>query len=69
MPYRYVDPDRETDPFSLPDVEVWYTQEVYKESGFYYAYGFPGCMHNSVPCGPFTTEQEALNDAREVRNE
>lgn len=64
MPYRYVDPSRETDIYSLPDVEIWYTQKVYKESGFYYAYGFPGCLHDSDPVGPFNTEQEALEDAR-----
>lgn len=65
MTYRYVDPSRETDLYSLPDVEIWYTKKVYKESGFYYAYGFPGCFHDSDPIGPFKTEQDALDDARE----
>ena len=65
MPYHYVGPDREHDPFSLPDVCIWYTQKVYQKSGFYYAYGFPGCLHDSDPVGPFKTDQEALKDARE----
>ena len=65
MPYFYVDSDAETDQFKLPDVEIWYTQENYKQRGFFYAYGFPGCLHDSEPVGPFNTEQEALTDARE----
>ena len=69
MPYHYVDSDREHDPFSLPDVEIWYSRKIHKESGFYYAYGFPGCLHDSDPEGPFKTEQEALEDAREGYNE
>ena len=69
MPYRYIDSDRENDPFSMPDVEIWYTQKMYQKSGFYYAYGFPGCLHDSDEVGPFKTEQEALDDAREGYNE
>ena len=69
MPYFYVDPDAETDQFKLPDVEVWYTQKTYKQRGFYYAYGFPGCLHDSEPVGPFKTQDEALENAREGQNE
>ena len=64
MAYHYVNPSRETDLYSLPDVEIWYSRKIHKESGFYYAYGFPGCLHDSDPVGPFNTEQEALEDAR-----
>jgi hypothetical protein len=35
------------------------------ESGFYYAYGFPGCLWDSDPYGPYNTEEEALTAARE----
>ncbi len=34
------------------------------ETGFYYAYGFPGCLWDSDPVGPFTTEAAALETAR-----
>ena len=64
MAYCYVNPEHESDPYKLPDVEVWYTQKVYAKSGWYYAYGFPGCLHDSDEVGPFDTEQEALDDAR-----
>ncbi len=36
------------------------------ERGFFYAFGFPGCLWDSDPVGPFETEEEALKDAREV---
>ena len=35
-------------------------------SGFYYAFGSPGYMWNSDPCGPFDSETEALKAAREA---
>ena len=69
MPYCYVDPGRKNDLYSLPDVEIWYAHEPHKQRGFYYAYGFPGCLHDSDPSGPFHTEQAALDDAREGRIE
>lgn len=33
-------------------------------SGYFYASGFPGCLWDSDPIGPFDTEEEALADAR-----
>ena len=35
------------------------------EGGWFYAFGFPGCLWSSDPIGPFDTEAEALADARE----
>ena len=35
------------------------------KTGYWYAYGFPGCLWNSDPIGPFETYEEALEDARE----
>jgi len=32
--------------------------------GYWHAFGFPGCLHDSEPVGPFDTEAEALADAR-----
>jgi hypothetical protein len=75
MPYHYTDPERESDPHALPDVEVFYqhrpgrlrgvsnTAPLYP-SGWYWASGFPGCLWDSDPIGPFDTEAEALADAR-----
>lgn len=33
--------------------------------GFFYQFGFPGCIPDGEPCGPFASEAEALADARE----
>ena len=78
MPYKYVDPKRENDPHALPDVEIFELDrpkqfdleefggdKTWLEPGWYYQYGFPGCLSESDPFGPFETEDEALEDARE----
>jgi hypothetical protein len=80
MSYHYSDPSRETDPHALPDFEVFeHTAAdgdgwVYPDCdspahpltmGWYYAFGFPGCLWDSEPVGPFDTEDEAIDDARD----
>jgi hypothetical protein len=76
MSYHYTNQSRETEPTALPDVEVFDSRDYPTEDeceyprwpdgeGFYYAFGFPGCMWDSEPVGPFETEAEALQDARE----
>ena len=35
------------------------------DSGYFYAFGFPGCLWDSDPVGPFDTEAAALEDIRE----
>ena len=35
-------------------------------TGYYWQSCFPGCLPDSDPVGPFTTESEAFSDAREV---
>lgn len=73
MSYIYSDPTRETDPHALPDVEVFtlgeckedHASEWFAGIGWYFAFGFPGCLWDSDPIGPFNTEQEAINAARE----
>ena len=103
MAYHYTDPTRESDPHTLPDVEIWwgynhqctvcscetpltpdYYGLLYQEREIcptcetvgslkvvdtarkhWYAYGFPGCLWDSDPIGPFDTEAEALEAARE----
>ena len=74
MGYHYSDPKRAKDPYALPNVEVFYlstedagtTEEGEpREPGWYFAFGFPGCLHDGEPEGPFATEGEALAAARE----
>lgn len=68
MPYYHVDPEEATNPTSLPDVEVFHSSqydfEEMPEAGWYYAYGFPGCLWDSEPEGPFLSEIAALAAAR-----
>ena len=33
-------------------------------AGFYWWACFPGCMPDGDPCGPFKTEQDAIDDAQ-----
>lgn len=74
----YSDPSRESEPTSLPDIEVFYMNasevkaanqanqdESYSGKGWYWWSCFPGCLPDSSPMGPFDTEQEALEDAQD----
>lgn len=78
MSQQYSNPARETEPYALPDVEVFYVEENELESdildvdeggylpaGWYWWSCFPGCLPDSDPSGPFATEQEALDDAQD----
>jgi len=94
MGYFYSNLERETEPNSLPNVEVWSARvgecvcgimsplfsaesEDCPECGlsrglvptgeeaFWFAFGFPGCLHDSDPEGPFDSEEEAITTARE----
>ena len=66
----YSDPSREKDLHALPDLEVFYiaNTEVADhgglEKGWYWWSCFPGCMPDSEANGPFDTQEEALEDAR-----
>jgi hypothetical protein len=78
MGRAYSNPKRASDPYALPDVEVFYAKEgelerVYvptdwdgqpSEVGWYWWPCFPGCLPDGDPMGPFATEQEALDDAQ-----
>lgn len=70
MPYEYSRPRDEGDLFRLPDVEIWLATEATTslKKGFYWWYCFPGCMPegDGDPFGPFTSYEEALNNAREM---
>lgn len=55
---EYSDPRRATDPYALPDMEIWEDTD-----GWYYWFCFPGCLPDSESIGPFDTREEALDDA------
>ncbi|MCP4307342.1 MAG: hypothetical protein GY788_21220 [bacterium] len=40
----------------------------YDSPGWYYAFGFPGCLNDSDPCGPHYTAAEALAEARNAHD-
>ena len=69
----YTDPEREKDPNALPDAEVFHgsAHPVYEGhceenyDGYYWWPCLPGCLPDGDPIGPFDTEQEAIDDARE----
>lgn len=71
----YSDPKRESDPYALPDVEVFWVDAneledfenggEYLEKGWYWWACFPGCLPDSDAFGPFKSEQEALADAQD----
>ena len=73
MTQAYSNPGRESDPYSLPDVETFYVDEGEQTdengeplaAGFYWQACFPGCLPDSEPSGPFETEAEALADAQD----
>lgn len=84
MSQAYSDPKRESDPYALPDIEVFWSEGcanehehpdgdyeacAQEEPGWYYWTCFPGCLPDSDPVGPFPTEAEALEDAREGMDE
>ena len=77
MAQHYSDERRATDPYALPDLEVFFrtatalAADDWRDAdgdllgeGWYYWFCFPGCMPDSEPCGPFATEAEALAEAR-----
>jgi hypothetical protein len=85
MSQEYCIPSRESDPFALPDLEVFYVSKMealynqenadhadentLNESGWYYWFCFPGCLPDSDPYGPFTSKKKALQDARQYNEE
>ena len=72
MTQAYSDSRRESDPYALPDVEVFHSNDYLAEedgkpleTGWYWQSCFPGCLPDGEPNGPFATEAEALVDAQE----
>jgi len=74
MGYYYSNPEHESDPHALPDVEVFETKATdylhtshicHGGPGWFYAFGAFGFPWGSDPVGPFDTEEAALEAARE----
>ena len=68
MTQVYSVPSREKDPYSLPDVEVFYLELGHMwqfedglclSPGWYWWSCLPGCLPDGDPIGPFATEEEA----------
>lgn len=73
MSQHYSNQDRATDPYSLPDLEIFRVRRGdkieapgggYLACGWYWQTCLPGCMPDSDPFGPFKSETQALADAR-----
>ena len=74
MAQAYSNPDRENDPHTLPDIEVFFYNGVDQfqredgedmEAGWYWWSCSPGCLPDGDPIGPYDTEAAALAAARE----
>lgn len=76
MAHEYSNPKRESDPYALPDIEVFHLPKgggcaQYDgdgdalSPGYYWQACFPGCLPDGDPNGPFDTYAEALADARD----
>jgi hypothetical protein len=74
----YSNPKRESDPYALPDVEVFKRTVAENkadgcldddgepfETGWYWWSCFPGCMPDGYPIGPFESYELALADAQD----
>ena len=71
---KYFDEKRRSDPYALPDCEVFYhdgRDDMTDDDGEPFAAGWywwacsPGCLPDGDPCGPFDTEQDAEKDAQD----
>ena len=71
MTQVYSIPSRESDPHSLPDVEVFHNSHFgYTwDDGWYYWYCLPGCLPDGDPIGPFDSEEKAIEDAQSESEE
>jgi len=66
MTQHYLEEDRADDPHYLPSIETWWHEgDDEMSEGFYWQSCMPGCLPDGEPSGPFETEQEALDDARD----
>jgi hypothetical protein len=67
----YSDTSREDDKWSLPDCEVFWSDDLESDCGellppgWYYWWCLPGCMPDSDPFGPFDSAEDAIADCRD----
>lgn len=80
MSQIYSDPTRDRDRHALPDIEVFYVSPMEAQyncanadhaeeytitnPGWYWWACLPGCLPDSSPVGPFSSEAEAIEDAQ-----
>lgn len=80
----YLNPEREQDPYALPDAETFQFPEDFPASvtrinngsgdlelkpGWYWWACFPGRLPDGEPIGPFETEALAISNAQEESEE
>jgi len=66
---HYINPKKADDKFHLPDLEAFYVDKLDSVPdggpGWYWWVCLPGCLPDSDAFGPFATEEEAVENARE----
>ena len=63
--YIYSNPERESETYALPNVEIfWHDGDSENAPSWYYWYCFPGCMPDSEMTGPFPTIENAKSYAQ-----
>jgi len=76
--FIYSRPTDEPNPWRLPNVEVFHISRgdgyydedgCLRETGWYFHYCFPGCLPDSDFYGPYPTQQEAIDGAREYEDD
>lgn len=75
MSTYYLNPEDESDPYCLPTLEVFYAADGEmpdhedgepREAGWYAWICLPGCLPDSDPFGPYDSEEEAVEDMRDM---
>ena len=67
----YSDPLRQTDKWSIPNVEIFFSDEQVDadgeklDPGWFYWFCLPGCLPDSDPFGPYSTADAALAAAQD----
>ena len=73
----YSDPARESNPYALPDMEVFFLTDDFENqqfaesdehlpAGWYWQSCFPGCLPDGDPIGPIESSAEAVANAQEL---
>jgi len=64
--YQFIDDEGQTyGSFEAFEVEAWEQHSTGFEPGWYWQACFPGCMPDGEPMGPFKSEHDAIDDARQ----